>query len=277
MLKEFVLRFAPKPVVGLLKPFYLRALDFSDAAERRRDMIPPRTMNFVGGGDFRSIGLEFRKLFTETGGLKPEHRVLDVGCGIGRMAIPLTSYLSAEGEYEGFDIVKEGIEWCQENITPRHPNFHFRHSDVLNKYYNPRGTCPALSYRFPYEDGSFDFAYLTSVFTHMFPADLEHYLEEISRVLKKGGTCFITFFLMNAESEALIEKKLSTENFIYEIDGCFTTTMDNPEAAIAYTETDVRKRFEKFGISIKEPIHYGSWCGRSKFLSFQDIVIGQKG
>ncbi len=102
-------------------------------------MIPPRGMIFIGAGDFEQIGKDFRKHFIELGDLQPDDRVLDVGCGIGRMAIPLTSYLSKEGEYWGFDIVKKGIEWCQKRISPKYANFHFLHSDIYNKEYNPKG------------------------------------------------------------------------------------------------------------------------------------------
>jgi SAM-dependent methyltransferase len=251
-------------------------LDLSDISARRRDMIPPRSKNFVGGSDYQATGIEFRDLFVRYGGLKPKHRVLDVGCGIGRMAAPLTGYLAVNGDYQGFDIVKMGIAWCQKNITSRYPNFHFLHSDIRNRYYNPDGVYEASSYRFPYEDGSFDFIFLTSVFTHMFPADMENYAKEISRVLTKGGTCFITMFLLNEESESLIEKKLSTQNFVYRLDGCVTADAKNPEASLAFEETYVRSLFGGLGLSIREPIHYGAWCGRTEFLSYQDIVIATK-
>ena len=49
-------------------------------------MIPPPELNFVGTPDFAEIGQEFLRHFIEPGGLLPSHRVLDVGCGIGRMA-----------------------------------------------------------------------------------------------------------------------------------------------------------------------------------------------
>jgi SAM-dependent methyltransferase len=259
-----------------LKHLYLSALDLSDISVRRREMVPPRTMYFVGDGDYKAVGLEFRKLFTEYGGLKPQHRVLDVGCGIGRMAVPLTGYLADGGDYHGFDIVKKGVTWCQANITPRYPNFSFLHSDVRNKFYNPDGVHEASSYRFPYDDGSFDFSVLTSVFTHMFPADMENYTREISRVLKPRGTCFVTMFLLNEESERLVEKGLSTQNFVYKLEGCVTTDLTNPEGSLAFEESYVRSLFGRFGLSIREPIHYGSWCGRKEFLSYQDIVIATR-
>jgi ubiquinone/menaquinone biosynthesis C-methylase UbiE len=231
----------PKPVKGFLKQFYLGALDLTDAAARRRDMTPPRRMCFsVGDGDFKAIGLEFMHIFVEYGGLKPDDRVLDVGCGIGRMAAPLTGYLSAKGEYQGIDIVKKGVEWCQSNITAKYPNFKFCHSDIRNKNYNSHGVIQASNYKFPYENSSFDFIFLTSVFTHLLPQDMEHYLSEISRVLKKRGTCLITFFLMNEESKGLALKKMSTPDFTHEIDGYFTTTVENPEEAIAFSEPYIR-------------------------------------
>ncbi len=269
-------RAIPQPVKQILKPLYLRMLDLSDISTRRRDMIPPRTLDFVGGTNYRGVGLEFRDLFVRYGGLKPEDRVLDVGSGIGRMAAPLTAYLAPTGEYQGFDIVKKGVEWSQKHITSRFPNFHFLHSDVKNKFYNPNGIYEASSYRFPYEDGSFNFVFLTSVFTHMYPADMENYLGEVSRVLKKGATCFITMFLLNAESQKLIDGGSSTQNFIYPLAGCVTADPSNPEASLAFQESYVRSVFSASGLSIREPIHSGAWCGRKEFLSYQDIVIATK-
>jgi SAM-dependent methyltransferase len=264
------------PIKRALKPVYFRLLDMTDAAERRREMLPPRTMRFIGDGDFKGVGLKFCDLFTQYGGLKPDDRVLDVGSGIGRMAVPLTSYLSAKGVYHGFDIVKMGVVWCQENITPKHPNFHFLHTDIHNKDYNAQGAIQASNFRFPYESDYFDFVFLTSVFTHMFPADMENYLKEIARVMKPGSTCFITYFLLNAESVELVKKGLSMKNFIYSLDGCMTTTPESPEAAIAFPEPYVCKLFGKYGLSMTGPVRFGSWCGRARFLSYQDIVVARK-
>ena len=55
--------------------------------------IPPMRLRFVGHGNFTATGCEFLRYFTEYGGMKPDNSVLDAGCGIGRMAIPMTHYL----------------------------------------------------------------------------------------------------------------------------------------------------------------------------------------
>ena len=240
-------------------------------------MIPPLSMNYVGDGIYLKTGLEFKNYFLNIGGLKPGERVLDIGSGMGRMAVPLTGYLSPEGAYWGFDIVEKGIDWCQKNITPKFKNFHFQHSNVYNKHYNSAGVIKAREYQFPFEDKYFDFVFLTSVFTHMLPPDFENYLSEISRVLKNGGRCMITFFILNQQSEKLVKDGLSTLDFKYTLQpGCKTTTESDPEAAIAYDEVYVRELFTSHGLGIKNPIHFGSWCNRDEFLSYQDLVLAIK-
>lgn len=274
---RMTIRVTPASVKNVIKKFVWAMLDLVDLLSGKRDpLIPPRSMIFVGDGDFKEVGNEFKRLFQELGHLEPHHRVLDVGCGIGRIAVPLVGFLSNRGGYWGFDIVAEGIEWCQKNITSKYPNFHFTHSDIQNKFYNPLGKYQASTYKFPYETGFFDFIFLTSVFTHMFPEDLDNYLKEICRVLKPWGTCFITFFLLNNESEGLIRKGASSQKFVYDLNGCFTTDKVNPEVAIAYKETDIRDLFKKYQIAISEPVRFGSWCGREKYLSYQDIILAIK-
>jgi SAM-dependent methyltransferase len=211
-------------------------------------------------------------MFTQLGGLEAEDDVLDVGSGIGRIAVGLTDYL--QGRYEGFDVVGKGVEWSQREITPRYPNFHFQRADVFNKRYNRGGRWRANEYRFPYDDDSFDFAILTSVFTHLLPADAEHYLHEVGRVLRPDGTCFGTFFLLDDETRRSITEGRSTPSFHIEGDGYRTIRKGNPEAAVAQPLTDVRRWFEAAGLP-NITIHPGSWSGRPDWTSYQDIVIAR--
>ncbi len=110
----------------------------------------------------------------------------------------------------------------------------------------------------------------------MLPNEVRNYLSEIGRLLRPQGRCLITFFLLNAESKNLIEKKLSSLDFRYDLGTCWTTDKLVPEAAIAYEEAFVRAALENCRLTLAEPIHYGAWCGRKEFLSYQDIVVGVK-
>ena len=143
--------------------------------------------------------------------------------------------------------------------------------------YNPNGVEKSSDYKFNYNDHFFDFVFLTSVFTHMHTDDINRYLEEISRVMKSKGRCLITFFLMNTESIELIKKKKSTQNLIYRIDNIsFTKDNNIPESAIGFDEDYVKELFKKNGLNIIQPIHYGSWCGRNNFISYQDMIVAEK-
>jgi ubiquinone/menaquinone biosynthesis C-methylase UbiE len=224
---------------------------------------------------FKASGEEFLRIYKDVARLEPHERMLDVGSGIGRKTLPLTQYLNEQALYQGIDITKEGIDWCRSRITPRFPNFSFLHIDVYNKHYNPDGKSRPSEYKFPFADESFDFVMLGSVFTHMLPADVENYLSEARRVLTTRGRCLITYFLLNEETNRLIEAGKSTLNFEHACDGYRTESLEMPELAIAFDEKWVRGLYEKLGLTIQR-VDHGSWCGRADYLSYQDLILATK-
>jgi ubiquinone/menaquinone biosynthesis C-methylase UbiE len=125
-------------------------------------------------------------------GLQPGDRVLEVGCGGGRNALALADYLEAGG-YVGLDIDPVSIAACR--AQPALSTFEFVVADVENDLYNPQGGAKASEYRFPFDDDSFDFAFLQSVYTHMLEEDCANYAREIMRVLRPGGTAAVSIFL----------------------------------------------------------------------------------
>lgn len=239
--------------------------------------VPPKELvREVGGGNFRGVGTEFFRYFTELSDLKSYEQVLDIGCGCGRIAVPLTRLLSEAGCYEGFDIQPRAIDWCQKNITKRHPNFTFTRADIFNTRYNPLGRIASTDFRFPYEDSRFDYVILTSVFTHMLRSQIEHYMDEIKRVMKPKARCLLTCFLLNDESRATIESGRSALIFPHRISDTDVMDEKSPEAAVAYPEEYFRELIQSRGLTINEPIRMGSWSGRNTFLSFQDIVLASR-
>lgn len=245
---------------------------------KKKSDYPPKRLNFVGSGDFIKVGNEFTEHFKEIGGLKPDNTVLDIGSGIGRMAIPLTKYLKG-GEYYGFDIDKRGIQWCKKNISKKHSNFHFEYVDIYNKFYNKKGKIKASQFKFPYSDKKFDFIFATSVFTHMLPDQVTQYLAEIKRVLKENGKCFLTFFSIDEEAKSNILNEISYCKFIYpfnEENTCFYTHKNNPEAEIAFKENWIIQQLEKATLSKDLGIFHGKWSGRKVYTSYQDIFISKK-
>jgi len=196
-------------------------------------------------------------------GLQPSDVFLDLGCGNGSVARALTSYLQAPGRYEGLDVNGVSVKWLQERYAGR-SSFRFTHANVFNKMYNPGGTVTAAEYRLPYADGTFTQALLKSVFTHMHPRDVRHYLQELGRVMRPGGRALITYFLLNEESRAFVAKDLDVVKMRMEWDGdplCRVADLEVPEHATAHDEARMREFTSDAGFSVSE-ITFGNWCGR---------------
>lgn len=240
---------------------------------RREEMVPPRRLIFMVGGGFKTVGASVLGHLIDPGGLRPDDRVLDVGCGVGRIAVPLTGYLSSRGSYEGFDSWRSGVRWCQKNVTPRFPAFRFQVADLYNEFYTPRGRFKASEYRFPYPDASFDFVFLTSVFTHLLPEDLENYLSEVARVLRPGGRTLITYFLWGGEAAPNGAGSEPSLDFRFDFGRYRSINEHGKEAAIAYDERYIRELYASNGLVIQEPIVRGAWSGAANPTSFQDIVV----
>lgn len=247
-------------------------VDILDKLTGRRDnRIPPKRMIYTGGGDFVKIGNHILEELKTHSLITPASKVLDVGSGIGRMALPLTDYLTS-GRYEGFDIIKSGIRWCQRNISSKFSNFQFTWIPLSNDLYKSKGG-DADQFVFPYEDAVFDLVIVISVFTHMLPKEVENYLKEIRRVLKPGGACYATFFLLNDGSSSSMSK--SDEFYFKYAHGHYSLLNEKVKAAnVAFREDYLKKLIEnnRFKITATE---YGSWSGAfpAKPFAFQDVII----
>lgn len=241
--------------------------------------IPPlRLVRVSSYKTFREAGAEWKEKLISEGELRPGNRILDIGCGSGRVAIALIDYISREGSYDGIDIRADEIDWLNRNIAVKKPNFRFHHSDLLNKFYNPSGTIDPCEYTFPFEDNSFDYIMLTSIFTHMLPRELEHYLLEIKRLLINRGTLFASFFLLNDITLRNIRRGTSSREFANRVSPyCYSDNVDIPEDAVAYEENHIKNLYKDIGLKITNQVQ-GRWSFAKELNAthdYQDIIVAK--
>jgi SAM-dependent methyltransferase len=206
-------------------------------------------------------------------GLQPEHRVLDIGSGIGNLSLGLIGYL--RGGYDGIEIHPEAVAWCQQAITRRHPTFRFHRADLASRAYNPHGRVSPSAYTFPFPNHTFDFIVLASVFTHMLPDAVEQYLGEISRLLAPGGVCVASYFLLNDETRAGVDAGRSFMSFGVEHPSglCRLNDATMPEAAVALEEAFVRRVHEQAGLRIADVRRGRWWSGEAHDQDVLTVVL----
>lgn len=244
------------------------------------DLEPPQVLNdSVTAGDFRVGGREFANYLVRLGGLRSSDRVLDVGCGTGRVAVPLLGYLDS-GSYEGLDVHPEVVRWCEANIAWRSPAFRFQAVPVQSDWFNPWGSEAASEFTFPFPDSEFDFVFAVSLFTHLLAPATERYLSEFARVLNPGGRWLMTVFLVPADGIPPPSPDWPTPpgwdppRFHHQVDGSRILDPHNPERAVAHKEEWLVPAIARTGLTLRH-VHRGYWPGRNG-LSYQDMIIGER-
>lgn len=243
--------------------------------------LPPYSIRVRSNGVTRQFGgkafYQFGKMLAghleKYAGLKPASKVLEIGCGCGRTCFALSEILD-DGNFVGMDIEKTSLDACQANPVFTRKKFRFDYLDVHNDEYNPEGKFAASSYKFPYDDHSFDVIYLVSVFTHMLTDDVQNYIAEISRILKPGGVCMITTFLMDKGRETPgISFPYQTQEHCY-----YDQAL--PEVAVGYYLDFYAKAFASHGLAQAHDTLWGGWRNSPDVVSTsgfpQDIIFFAK-
>jgi cyclopropane fatty-acyl-phospholipid synthase-like methyltransferase len=158
--------------------------------------LPPRVYR-MGGKHFRSNDAFVASAKAEVGrlqeriGLESSSRLLDWGCGAGRLAIGVVEQMGRVDLYHGVDVQAPLISWAQRHLGDR-AGFRFTHVDLANPRYNPSGEATRT---IPGESGDYDAFYAYSVFSHLMDDDTAAYLAEVARLLRPGGKAFVTAFV----------------------------------------------------------------------------------
>lgn len=163
------------PIVGSEQMRVVRAYRCDPEGQ---PLPPARVMDRAGGAtNYLEVGVQALGLvltnLCAANTRDPFERILDWGCGAGRIARHLTR-VASPGSVYGCDIDHEAIKWAQENVhggqfTPVRP-------------YPPTD----------YADGFFDAVYGISVMTHL-DEDLQHrWLQELRRVTRPGARLLLS-------------------------------------------------------------------------------------
>lgn len=109
-------------------------------------------------------------------GIKKDSKVLDFGCGTGQMLSLLQRTIGFEGEYVGYDISSEAIEFARS----AHPDGRFEVRDILEQ---------------PGEE-TFDYILVSGVFNNLM-SDNRGFFEAVSRRLMVQATVGYAFNMLS--------------------------------------------------------------------------------
>jgi len=263
----------------LIRKLYYFPVDFYDRLTGNyHKYVPPRGYIYTGSPanykDYINQGKHQLELLKSEIELKPNDFVLDIGSGIGRTAIALTTYLDTSAKYEGFDVVEFGVKWCNSKLKKDYANFNFKYIPLFNDLYN-NATLKANEFTFPYKKNYFDKVFSFSVFTHMQIDEIQHYFSEIYKVLKPNGIAFSTFFIYDNTSESKISQNKGF-NFSHKKDGYRLMNNSVKSGNIAIHKDKLKTMLEFENLTLVKIID-GFWKGeREDTIEYQDIVIFKK-
>lgn len=164
--------------------------------------LPPLDLRMGGAhfredDDFVAAAIRDVAVLQRHAGLTRESRLLDWGCGAGRLAIGVRQSLGHVRDYHGVDVQPKLLHWARDYLTDEHTRFSL--VDQRNERYNPDGTS---TFAIPAEAGGVDVLYAYSVFSHMLEADVRGYSETIATLLAPQGRAVMTAFVENGVDAA---------------------------------------------------------------------------
>lgn len=114
-------------------------------------------------------------------------RVLDIGCGVGRHLILLSS---VGYDTYGLDLSEQAIKCCRETLKSKRLSADVKIGDM---------------HKLDYPDGYFDFVLAWNVIYHTSKAGIVDTLSEIRRITRPGGLVYLT--LNNTRNESCTRKQ----------------------------------------------------------------------
>jgi SAM-dependent methyltransferase len=206
-------------------------------AYRPLDAMPPEALRLRVSGvasvaSFEQVGRSVSHdildaMATHQIALAPDARVLDFGCGCGRVFRHFAP--QCPGRIDGVDIDAEAIGWCQANLAAAST---FHHSSEW----------PPL----PFEDARFDLIYSVSVFTHLPETMQLAWLTELRRVAKPGAWLLLSVHAPNLMPTDVPEAadRMAEFGFAY-VKGAVTDGLPDFYRTAFHAEAYIRREWGK--------------------------------
>jgi hypothetical protein len=104
--------------------------------------------------------------------------------------------------------------------------------------------------------------------------DLRRYLGEVRRVLRPGGRCLMSCFLLDEPVRELIRSGKSQWRLEHPAEGGWALDPALPESAIGYDADTFRSWVADAGF-LAQVTYEGSWCGCLR-APYQDVVVATR-
>jgi SAM-dependent methyltransferase len=189
---------------------------------------------FTNGFSFFVWPTAFWTHFLRTGLCRIDSTIVDIGCGCGRYARFLRDYQYKSerftGRYIGVDVDPEMLAWCSRHFDSE--RFEFHRSSHSSRAYRAEGSPSPAPYELPMADGTADFVFSTSLFSHLLEGEVVNYCRESYRVLRAGGHMVMYFFSLDRPPPTYGGR----HTFGFQVGHAHVESLSVPEAAVAYRE-----------------------------------------
>ena len=222
-------------------------------AELRYDVVGPCTIEEFEEDGILRVGDMERALASVGVSLDRVERLLDFGCGCGRV----TKILPDRGlgaRVSACDVNEPAVRWCREHLSVR--------ECIVN------APLPPL----PFDDDAFDVVWCGSVFTHLDRGHQDRWLEELRRVLRPGGILLASVHGPHAWSDRLPPRtiaRLEREGMLFVRTNANVGVHPAWYQVAWHTEAYVREHWSTF-FAIRDYQPRGH-------AGFQDLVVASKG
>jgi ubiquinone/menaquinone biosynthesis C-methylase UbiE len=208
-------------------------------------ILPPKEARWCGP-EFRNDAYYLRsaeweaKRLLDRMGCNRETRILDMGCGQGRLPIGLIRVFG-DMAYTGIDVHRNSIRWCKEHIERRRPAFQFRWLHLRNERYNPDGMLLVPGFQFDIPSRSMDVVYLHSVFSNMNQNDMLVYLTDFRRILVDRGKLFFTAYV----EDNVPPVSINPEDYVFK-------SCSGPLHVVRYERTHLLSLIHQLGYAVED-------------------------